>query len=119
MELMIDSHAHYDDRRFDEDREAVIASLIENGVGAVIDAGCDFDTTAAAIALAEKYDFFYHNTVCAGWQVIFEYTLQFDKENNRAKRERKNDGEKYILRAAESLRLLTAHRRFVIIYIAE
>jgi hypothetical protein len=25
-----------------------------------------------------------------------EYTLQFDKENNRAKRERKNDGEKYI-----------------------
>jgi hypothetical protein len=46
-----------------------------------------------------------------------EYTLQFDKENNRAKRERKNDGEKYILRAAESLRLLTAHRRFVIIYI--
>ncbi len=59
MELMIDSHAHYDDRRFDEDREAVIASLRENGVGAVIDAGCDFKTTAAAVALAEKYDFFY------------------------------------------------------------
>ena len=59
MELMIDSHAHYDDRRFDEDREAVVASLIEKGVGAVIDAGCDFDTTAAAIALAEKYGFFY------------------------------------------------------------
>ena len=59
MELMIDSHAHYDDRRFDEDREEVIASLCEKGVGAVVDAGCDFDTTAAAIALAEKYDLFY------------------------------------------------------------
>ena len=54
-----DTHAHYDDGRFDEDREAVIASLKENGVGTVINAGCDVETTNAAIALAEKYDFFY------------------------------------------------------------
>ncbi|MBQ9116737.1 MAG: TatD family hydrolase [Clostridia bacterium] len=57
--MMLDSHAHYDDGRFDEDREAVIASLNQNGVGWVINAGCDVETTAAAVALAEKYDFFY------------------------------------------------------------
>ncbi|MBR2460688.1 MAG: TatD family hydrolase [Clostridia bacterium] len=56
---MTDSHAHYDDSRFDADRDAVIDSLTANGVGAVINAGCDVETTDAAIALAEKYGFFY------------------------------------------------------------
>ena len=57
--LLFDTHAHYDDSRFDEDREALIASLPENGVGAVVDIGCSFDTIPKAVALAEKYDFFY------------------------------------------------------------
>lgn len=69
MHLLFDSHAHYDDPRFDEDREAVIASLREGGVGWVIDAGCDVQSSEAAIALAERYENFYatcgfhpHNT---------------------------------------------------------
>lgn len=57
--LLFDTHAHYDDSRFDEDREALIASLPENGVGAVVDIGCSFDTIPKAVALAEKYHFFY------------------------------------------------------------
>ena len=57
--LLFDTHAHYDDDRFAEDRDELIASLPENGVGAVVDIGCSFDTIPKAVALAEKYDFFY------------------------------------------------------------
>lgn len=57
--LLFDTHAHYDDARFDGDREALIASLPENGVGAAVDIGCSFDTIPKAVALAEKYGFFY------------------------------------------------------------
>ena len=36
MAFYFDSHAHYDDNRFDADREAVIAALREAGVRAVM-----------------------------------------------------------------------------------
>lgn len=57
--LLFDTHAHYDDARFDEDRDGVIASLRKGGVGAVVDIGCSFDSIPKALALAEKYDFIY------------------------------------------------------------
>ena len=56
---IFDSHAHYDDERFDPDREEVIASLTENGVCNVIDIGCDLETSQKAAALAQRYPFFY------------------------------------------------------------
>lgn len=59
MDYLFDSHAHYYDARFDTDRDELIGSLKDNGVGWVINAGCDEKSTAASLALAEKYDFFY------------------------------------------------------------
>lgn len=56
---IFDSHAHYDDERFDPDREEVIASLQDNGVCNVIDIGCDLQTSRKAAALAQQYPFFY------------------------------------------------------------
>lgn len=57
--LLFDTHAHYDDDRFNEDRDALIGTLTENGVGAVVDIGCSFDSIPKAVSLAEKYPFFY------------------------------------------------------------
>lgn len=57
--LLFDTHAHYDDARFDEDRDEMIASLRASGVGAVVDIGCSFDSIPKALALAKKYDFIY------------------------------------------------------------
>lgn len=57
--LLFDTHAHYDDAKFDADREEVIASLRENGIGWVVDVGCSFESLPKAAALAEKYDFIY------------------------------------------------------------
>lgn len=55
----IDSHAHLDDERFDEDRDEVIAFLYENDVQIVLNPGSDLNSSKKALALAEKYPFIY------------------------------------------------------------
>ncbi len=57
--MLFDTHAHMDDRRFDADREEVLLSLREKGVGLVMNPGCSLESSRNAIALAEKYDFLY------------------------------------------------------------
>ena len=56
---IFDSHAHYDDERFDEDREALLARLPENGVAGVINCGTTLATSRTSIALAERFDYIY------------------------------------------------------------
>lgn len=57
--MIFESHAHYDDKAFDEDRDILLGSLEGNGIGYVINVGANLETTAATIALAEKYPFVY------------------------------------------------------------
>lgn len=59
MEYIFDSHAHYDDEAFDEDRFELIESLKEKGVCGVINCGCTPESTKTALALSEKFDFVY------------------------------------------------------------
>ena len=58
MEIF-DSHAHYDDEKFNEDREEVIKSIYEEGITKCINIGCDIKTSENSIKLSEKYDFIY------------------------------------------------------------
>ena len=57
--MLIDSHAHLDDERFDRDRERLIESLRENGIDLVINPGDDLQSSIKAVALAEKYENIY------------------------------------------------------------
>lgn len=57
--MIFESHAHYDDRAFDEDREQLLDSFAENGIGYVINVGASIETTKHTIALTQKYDFVY------------------------------------------------------------
>jgi len=57
--MYFESHAHYDDERFDEDREKLITSLQSDGIDTVVNVGSDIDSSKASIALSEKYSFFY------------------------------------------------------------
>ncbi len=57
MEEIFDSHAHYDDKAFDPDREALLASFPGEGVCAAVNVGCDLASSRASIALAERYSF--------------------------------------------------------------
>jgi TatD DNase family protein len=57
--MLIDTHTHLDDARYDDDRESVIARAREAGVEAFVTIGCDLATSRAAVALAERYPFVY------------------------------------------------------------
>lgn len=56
---IFDTHAHYDDERFDEDRDAVLGSLSEYGVSLVVDPACDLASCEKTLALSMRYDFLY------------------------------------------------------------
>ena len=60
-----DTHAHYDDERFDEDRDILLPELHRQGVALINDIGTDIPSSRAAIALAEQYPFVY--AVVGGW----------------------------------------------------
>lgn len=57
--MIFESHAHYDDEAFDEDREELLESLKENGVGTIINVGASLDSCEKTVNLAEKYDYIY------------------------------------------------------------
>ena len=54
-----DTHAHYDDAKFDQDREEVLNKIYTYGVTKCINVGCSIETSKQAIQLANKNDFIY------------------------------------------------------------
>ena len=72
MELIFDTHAHYDDEAFDADRKELLAAMPAQGVGLILDPGCDLETSQRAVALAEQYPHVYaavgyHPENCASY----------------------------------------------------
>ena len=57
--MYFDTHAHYDDRAFDADRETLLQSLGEGDVKLIIDPGCDAPSSRRALELAERFPFIY------------------------------------------------------------
>lgn len=56
---IFETHAHYDDEKFDPDRAALLAALPEKGIEQVINVGASIESTKTTLALAEKYDYMY------------------------------------------------------------
>ncbi len=57
--MIFDSHAHYDDAAFEDDREALLASFPQSGVVGVVNAASDLNSARRSLALAERYPFVY------------------------------------------------------------
>ena len=55
--MIFDTHAHYDDKAFDEDREEMLASLPENGIGNVVNVCASIKSLRRIIPLAEAYPY--------------------------------------------------------------
>ncbi len=53
--MYFDTHAHYDDERFDSDRHDLLASLPEEGVALILNPGCDGETSAKAVEYANQH----------------------------------------------------------------
>lgn len=84
---IFDTHAHYDDERFNDDRAHVLLSLKDSGVCGVIDCGCDLSSSLKAIELSDKYGFVYaavgihpHEAAEAGANDFDEIKKLFSKE---------------------------------------
>lgn len=52
-----DSHAHYNDEKFKEDRDELIKNIYSEGVTRIINAGYSLESSKKALEIAEKYDF--------------------------------------------------------------
>lgn len=69
--MLFDTHAHYDDESFDADRDAVLTALPEQGVGLILNPGCDVESSRKAVRYATAYPHVYaavgiHPENCGG-----------------------------------------------------
>jgi len=60
--VLVDVHAHLDDKAFDGDRQQVLENIGNNGI-IVVNAGSDLETSRFSVDLAQNYDFVY---ACVG-----------------------------------------------------
>ena len=100
---LFDSHAHFDDKWFDEDRDEVLSGLPAQGVRYVVNCGINVASVRASIEMAEKYDFiwaaagihpedamnapqdletalrpfFEHHKICAVGEIGLDYHYEF------------------------------------------
>ena len=49
--MIFDTHAHYDDKKFDADRKEVLSAMPASGVSLILDPGCDGGSSRAALSL--------------------------------------------------------------------
>ena len=57
--MLFDTHAHLDDRAFNEDREALLSDLPRQGLALVMNPGCSLSSSRNADALSKQYDYIY------------------------------------------------------------
>ena len=83
--MIFETHAHYDDERFDEDRDILIEKLFQKNICNIINVGASIESTKTTIALAKKYENMYaaagvHPSDIAG---LNEETLAWLKEQTK------------------------------------
>lgn len=57
--MIFETHAHYDDKAFNEDRDKLLCSMQDNRIEYIVNVGSSLDTSKQTIELVKKYDFMY------------------------------------------------------------
>lgn len=57
--MIFESHAHYDSGKFAEDREELLLSMQENGIGTILNVGATWNSVKNVMELADRYPFVY------------------------------------------------------------
>lgn len=86
--MIFDTHAHYDDDQFQEDREILLRSMKENGIGRIVNISSDKESIAKTVELTRQYPFIYgavgiHPSDCGGLDHSFIEEIR--KESRRDK----------------------------------
>ncbi|QJD85817.1 TatD family hydrolase [Cohnella herbarum] len=75
--MLIDTHAHLDSPKFDNDREEVIARALEAGIDTIVNIGFNRETIPTTMALAEKYPFIY---AVVGWHPTDAIDMKLEED---------------------------------------
>lgn len=57
--MIFETHAHYDDEAFDEDRDILLTSMHENGIEYIVNVGASLKSTGESVKLAQRYPYIY------------------------------------------------------------
>lgn len=57
--MIFDTHAHMDDRAFDQDRDTLLSRLPEEGIALLMNPGCSLASSQAAVRLSNQYSYIY------------------------------------------------------------
>lgn len=57
--MYFDTHAHYDDDCFNQDRDELLGGMRARGIDLIVNPGCDMETSHKAVEISEKYPFIY------------------------------------------------------------
>jgi len=57
--MYFDTHAHYCDKRFDEDRDSLLGTMPESGVSLILNSGSSIRSSKLSLDLADKFPFIY------------------------------------------------------------
>ena len=57
--MLFDTHAHYDDEKFDKDRHRVIEKVHEEGISYILNASSNMESVKLGLELAQKYPYIY------------------------------------------------------------
>lgn len=57
--MIFESHAHYDDEQFEDDRKELLNGMRENGIGTIINVSASFQSCTDVVKLVQEYPFMY------------------------------------------------------------
>jgi len=75
--MFIDTHAHLDSHKFDNDREEMINRALEAGVDTIVNIGFNRETIPTTLELAEKYPFIY---AAVGWHPTDAIDMKLEED---------------------------------------
>ena len=61
--MIIDSHAHYDDEAFEEDRDNLLKSMPDNGIEKIINVGANIKRQSGFYSIVRAVSFY----LCGSW----------------------------------------------------
>jgi TatD DNase family protein len=75
--MLIDTHAHLDSPKFDNDREEVISRALQAGIDTIVNIGFNRETIPSTMALAEQYPFIY---AAIGWHPTDAVDMKLEED---------------------------------------
>lgn len=86
--MIFDTHAHYNDSQFDDDRDELLMSMAENNIGLIMNACSSLDEMSSILEMAEKYPFVYSAVGIHPEAVLTADSNYLDKIRDYAKHEK-------------------------------